>query len=97
MLKNEYNSKCKVNTLQETRQAEKGGKRYNMKKVEIGKTYEILDDYRLITPLSYNDVSKTYTCKVEEPVFDENSDDCWCEPTYREYESELTTVDILYF
>ena len=59
--------------------------------VEIGKTYEILDDYRLITPLKYNEVSKTYTCKVEEPVFDENCDDCWCE-----YEAELTAHDILY-
>lgn len=66
-----------------------------MKKVEIGKTYEILDDYRLITPLKYNEVSKTYTCKVVEPVFDENSDDCCCEPTYRKYEAELTATDIL--
>lgn len=66
-----------------------------MKKVEIGKTYEILDDYRLITPLKYNEVSKTYTCKVVEPVFYEESDDCWVESTY-EYETELTAHDILY-
>ena len=66
-----------------------------MKKVEIGKTYEILDDYRLITPLKYNEVSKTYTCKVVEPVFDEESDDCWIESTDNEYEAELMAVDIL--
>lgn len=67
------------------------------RKVEIGRTYELLaSDYRQVTPLSYNEVSKTYTCKVVEPVFDKNCDDCWCEPTYREYEAELTAIDILY-
>lgn len=66
------------------------------RKVEIGRTYEILDDYRLITPLKYNEVSKTYTCKVVEPVFDEESDDCWVESTDYEYEAELTANDILY-
>ena len=66
------------------------------RKVEIGKTYEILDDYRLITPISYNEVSKAYTCKVVEPVFDEESEDCWAESTDYEYEAELTAHDILY-
>lgn len=67
------------------------------RKVEIGKTYEILDDYRLITPLRYNKVSKTYTCKVVEPVpVNYNDDDFIVETTDYEYEAELTEVDILY-
>ena len=67
------------------------------RKVEIGRTYEILDDYRLITPLSYNDVSKTYTCKVVEPVaVNDDDDDFIVETTDYEYEAELTAVDILY-
>lgn len=68
------------------------------RKVEIGRTYEILDDYRLITPLKYNAVSKTYTCKVVEPVpvNDYDDDDFIVETTDYEYEAELTDVDILY-
>ena len=66
------------------------------RKVEIGRTYEILDDYRLITPLSYNEVSKTYTCKVVEPVADDiDNDDFIVTTTDYEYETELTATDIL--
>lgn len=61
------------------------------RRVEIGRTYEILDDYRQVTPLSYNEVSKTYTCKVVEPVYDEDTE----EGRFIEYEAELTAVDIL--
>lgn len=58
-----------------------------MKKVEIGKTYEnTASDYRLITPISYNEVSNTYTCKVEEPTEYEN--------VWNTYEAELTAYDI---
>lgn len=67
------------------------------RKVEIGRTYEILDDYRLITPLKYNEVSKTYTCKVVEPVAVDNvdNDDFIVKTTDYEYEAELTATDIL--
>lgn len=66
-----------------------------MKKVEIGRTYELLaSDYRQVTPLSYNEVSKTYTCKVVEPVA--VNDDFIIETTDYEYEAELTAHDILY-
>lgn len=62
------------------------------RKVEIGKTYELLaSDYRQVTPLSYNEVSKTYTCKVAEPVYDEDTE----EGRFIEYEAELTAIDIL--
>ena len=46
MLKNEYNSKCKVNTLQETRQSRKGGKRYKMSTANITLTLDEVDTVR---------------------------------------------------
>lgn len=59
-----------------------------MKKIEIGRTYEnMASDYRLITPISYNPASDTYTCMVEEPT---EEDDVW-----NTYETELTVYDIL--
>lgn len=65
------------------------------RKVEIGKIYEVLfllGDYRQVTPLSYNEVSKTYTCKIAEPVYDEDTE----EGRFIECVAELTAHDILY-
>ena len=70
-----------------------------MRKVEIGRTYELFaSDYRQVTPLKYNEVSKTYTCKVVEPVAVDNvdNDDFIVKTTDYEYEAELTAHDILY-
>lgn len=46
MLKNEYNSKCKVNTLQENKTSRKGGKRYKMITVNITLSLDEVDTVR---------------------------------------------------
>lgn len=62
------------------------------RRVEIGRTYELLaSDYRQVTPLYYNDTRYTYVCKVAEPVYDEDTEEC----RFIEYEAELTAIDIL--
>ena len=46
MIKNEYNSKCKVNTLQENKASRKGGKRYKMSTATITLTLNEVDTVR---------------------------------------------------
>lgn len=64
-----------------------------MKEIIIGKEYEnTRSDYRLITPIEYNDASSTYKCKVSEMTDgeDENGEIIW-----KEYEADLTAWDIV--
>ena len=46
MMKIEYNSKCKVNALQENRTSRKDGKRYKMNTVNITLTLDEVDTVR---------------------------------------------------